>query len=251
VVYPETTAKSVKGIMYFEERLTLKNARETLSISNFLVNFAKAQEPLVDISEGGKKWKLAQYDYRDETGDGIWEAEIQAPMIAGKYSYSTYIEYQDEGKATKEIQAETLIDPEGYVYAQTKDGYEKRIKGAIVSLWQFNPTAQTYNLWQAKEYSQLNPQLTKDQGEYAFLTPEGMYKLKVEAKGIKTFESENLRAQEGQNIFYNIKLEEKSSFLSGSGLDTLIKILIVIVLILMSVFLITKIFNKNKSKRKK
>ena len=172
-------------------------------------------------------------------------------MVSGKYLYSTYIEYEDASKETKEIQAETLIDPEGYVYTETKDGYEKRIKGAVVSLWQFNPAEQTYKLWQAKEYSQVNPQLTKDQGEYAFLTPEGIYKLKAEARGFKHFESDTIVAQEGQNIFYNIKLETSADFLSESGLDDLIKILIIIALTLTIIFLISKIFNKNKSARKK
>jgi len=235
--------------MYFEERLTKKEPRDKLSISSFLVNLVKAQETPAD--SGGKKWRLAQYDYRDENNDGLWEAEILAPMVSGKYLYSTYIEYEDASKETKEIQAETLIDPEGYVYTETKDGYEKRIKGAVVSLWQFNPTEQTYELWQAKEYSQLNPQLTKDQGEYAFLTPEGIYKLKAEARGFKHFESDTIVAQEGQNIFYNIKLETSADFLSESGLDDLIKILIIIALTLTIIFLISKIFNKNKSARKK
>ncbi|MEK9165855.1 MAG: carboxypeptidase-like regulatory domain-containing protein, partial [Patescibacteria group bacterium] len=212
---------------------------------------AQAQEAAANVNEnpqvkGQKIWKIAEYDYRDENSDGLWEAEIQAPMVAGKYVYSTYIEYQDPAKAVKEIQAETLIDPEGYVYTETADGYEKRLKGAIVSLWQFNPTEQTYKLWQAKEYSQVNPQLTRDQGEYAFLTPEGIYKLKAEAKGFKDFESDNLRAQEGQNIFFNIKMEAKAGLLAQSGLSNLIKILIIITLSLTIIFLIIKILKTKK-----
>ena len=91
-----------------------------------------------------------------------------------------------------------LVDPSGYVYACVESN---RISGAKVTtywipydeedeeFWE-NPDESKQRIWEADEYSQVNPLFTDDNGDYAWDVPEGWWKVVVEKEGYETFTTE-------------------------------------------------------------
>lgn len=151
-----------------------------------------------------KEWLIGEFIYSDFDKDGIYEAEIQLPPVAGKFSLATVINYADG--EDKIIETEILVDPEGYVYSEEIKGKETRIPQAEIILYFFNSQAEKFEIWQAGKYDQKNPQITDKTGQYSFLTPEGRYYLEVKTEGYKIYKSEEFFVTEGQPVHKNIKL---------------------------------------------
>lgn len=81
-----------------------------------------------------------------------------------------------------------IIDPSGYVYDLNTG---KMIKNAIVSIHYFTddenstgiPADNDYGiLWEAPEWNQTNPNLTAENGAYAWDVPNGWWRIKCEKK---------------------------------------------------------------------
>lgn len=232
VVKPDKSVKSVKGYLVFKSKKLTTGLFQIplsyLSASLFFTNpvFAQPQEKPVRVEE---KLVLLEFEYTDPDGDGIYTAEILAPIVEGEYEIITVIDYEDPRLGKKEIRLITVVDPEGYVYEKIKN-QELRITGAIVSLYWLNPETKQYQLWPAKEYQQENPQITDVTGKYAFLVPEGFYYLKVEAPGYLTFESKPFQIEEGQGIHLNIELKTKYWWLKIVDWKTIILVLVILFL---------------------
>ena len=105
-----------------------------------------------------------------------------------------------------------------------------RIEGAKASLFWLNPETREYELWPAKNYQQINPQITDDTGRYAFLAPQGTYQLLVEAKGYSPYRGESIEVVWGNEIHQNIGLEK--SFWLLRYFDWKAGIILVIVILL-------------------
>jgi len=250
-VKPEKPVKSVKGYVVFkstkprESSLNLPSG--SLAASLFFTNpvFAKPQEQPVRVEE---KLVLLEFEYTDSDGDGIYTAEIQAPVVEGEYEIITVMDYEDPELGVKEIRLITVIDPEGYIFERDGDK-ETRIPGAIVSIYWLNSETKQYELWPAKEYQQENPQTTDVRGTYSFLVPEGYYYLKVEAPGYLIYDGKPFQVKEGSGVHVNIELKTKYWWLKIVDWKTLA--LIVVILFLIYNFYRDKIREKilNKSKK--
>jgi hypothetical protein len=107
------------------------------------------------------------------------------------------------------IQFDLVVKPWGYVYRRCWlsklrcAASEKRIKGAKVTLYQFNEETGKWQRWPAEDYDQKNPQFTNEQGEYGFMVPEGKYFLRVAKDGYLTKEIKPLKAE---NNLINLKV---------------------------------------------
>jgi hypothetical protein len=189
--------------------------------------FAKPQEQPVRVEE---KLVLLEFEYTDPDGDGIYTAEIQAPLIEGEYEIITVMDFEDPELGKKEIRLITVIDPEGYVYEKDGDK-ETRIPGAIVSLFWLNPETKQYEVWPAKEYQQENPQTTDVRGTYSFLVPEGYYYLKVEAPGYLVYDGKPFQVKEGSGIHINMELKTKYWWLKVVDWKTILLIAVIILLL--------------------
>lgn len=62
--------------------------------------------------------------------------------------------------------------------------------------------------WNAQEFGQVNPQITKEDGEYAFLVPAGTYRLLIEKDGFSKVETESFSVDD-QLIIKNIEMQKK------------------------------------------
>lgn len=226
-VKPENPVKSVKGYIVFKSRnksqeLGFDDNKGPVSsiISDTQVKiedlvssvifgspvFARPSDGEIKVEE---KLVLAEFEYTDPDGDGIYTAEVQAPVTEGEYEVITVMDFIDPQLGMKEIRLITVVDPEGFVYVQLPDG-KLRVTGAVVSLYWMNPTSKQYEIWSAKEYQQENPQITDDTGKYSFLVPPGLYYLKVESPKYPSYQSDVFTVKEGSGIHMDIELKSKN-----------------------------------------
>lgn len=158
-----------------------------------------------------KKMVLNQFEYNDENNDGIYTAEIQAPLVHGEYEIISIIEYVNTAYGKKELRLTAVVDPEGYIF-EKNGNKETRIPDAKVSLLWKNPKNGKFELWPAKDFQQVNPQKTDKSGTYSFLVPEGTYKLTVSAPGYNDFMGQEFDVNEGRGVHDNISLQSRSWF---------------------------------------
>lgn len=233
VVKPDKPVKSVKGYVVFKSKASQPTSLE-LPLNSLLASvifanpvFAKTQDQPVRVEE---KLVLLEFEYTDPDGDGIYTAEIQAPLVAGEYEIITVMDFDDPELGKKEIRLTTVIDPEGYVYERDGDK-ETRIPGAIISLFWLNPETKQYELWPAKEYQQENPQTTDVRGTYSFLVPEGYYYLKAETPGYLVYDGKPFQVKEGSGVHINIELKTKYWWLKIVDWKTILLVVVIILLL--------------------
>lgn len=209
VIKPEHPVDSVKGYLVFKSN---HRTAKSLDIpANSLLASALFSNPkLVNNTEPLKiedELLLQEFEYTDPDGDGVYEAEINAPATDGEYEVITILTFKDPSLGSKEIRMTTIIDPEGYIYE--RDGYkETRIPDAVVSIYRFNEEKGEFELWDAEKYKQKNPQRTDTSGTYAFLVPEGKYYISVKAHWYKDKSTEIFEVDEGGNgVHMNIELK--------------------------------------------
>ena len=231
-IKPDKPAKSVKGYVVFKSKMPRPTSFQfpfnLLTASLIFANpvFAQPQENPVRVEE---KLVLLEFEYTGPDGDGIYTAEIQAPIVEGEYEIITVMDFEDPELGKKEIRLIAVVDPEGYIYEKDGDK-ETRIPGAIVSIYWLNPETKQYELWVAKEYQQENPQTTDVRGTYSFLVPEGSYYLKVEAPGYLVYDGKPFQVKEGSGVNINIELETKYLWLKIVDWKILALILVIILL---------------------
>ncbi|HEP1813178.1 TPA: leucine-rich repeat protein, partial [Streptococcus suis] len=83
-------------------------------------------------------------------------------------------------------QIKYIIDPSGII---TNADSNLPVRGATTTVYYRGENGEEV-LWDAGEYSQLNPLSTTINGEYAWDVPEGYWKVKVEKEGYESAESE-------------------------------------------------------------
>ncbi len=210
VVKPEKPVKTVKGYIIFKAKKTEPSSFE-LPLNYFVASLLFAN-PIFAEEHNPKEIEevlvLMEFEYTDPDGDGIYTANIQAPLVEGEYEIITVMDYEDPDLGQKEIRLITVVDPEGYVYEKAGEK-ETRIPGAIISLFWLNSETKQYELWPAKEYQQENPQITDTTGKYAFLVPSGSYYLKVETPGYLVYDGKPFQVTESSGIHINIELKTK------------------------------------------
>ncbi|MGB2762060.1 MAG: Calx-beta domain-containing protein [Minisyncoccales bacterium] len=236
ILKPSHSVKNVKAQFVLKEREEASYESQN-SFSDLFLSPVLAKE-------FENRFVLAEFELTDPDGDGIYTAEIQAPLVAGEYEIITILDYEDEEIQDKELRVITLVDPEGYVWTSLPQG-ETRIKDANVFLYWFNPEINKYQLWPADEYQQINPQITRETGEYSFLVPEGTYYLKVEADTYLDSQTEPFEVREGEGIHKNIELEK--GFWQGMDWKT---ISLVIILILVFILLLYNFYRDRKFRKK-
>lgn len=101
-------------------------------------------------------------------------------ILDGDYDY-----YSDSGNMNM------LVDPSGVVYDTVKGN---RIQGAKMTVYKLNTETESeepvWDVWNAEDYDQQNPLYTDEDGAYAWVVPEGRYKVTCEMEGYDTQTSE-------------------------------------------------------------
>ncbi|MBU3895984.1 carboxypeptidase-like regulatory domain-containing protein, partial [Patescibacteria group bacterium] len=205
VVKPEEKVKTIKGYLVLKKKKDVMIDVDSL-VAALAGSFSRAQEEPVDI-----EFVLLEFEYTDPDGDGIYTADIDAPVVDGEYEIITVMDYEDGSLENREIRLITVVDPEGYIYTESSKG-RIRIKKAEATLYWLNPETKVFEIWKGKEYMQQNPQITDETGKYSFLVPEGEYYIEVYAKGYISYQGRPFTIEEGVGVHENIKLEERAWF---------------------------------------
>ena len=91
-------------------------------------------------------------------------------------------------KKQKITDSKTSVDPSGYVYETFEDN---PLKGVTATIY-FENDDGGMEVWDAEEYNQVNPQLTGDNGSYAWDVPEGFWQVIYTKDGYETAVSEKM-----------------------------------------------------------
>jgi large repetitive protein len=82
-----------------------------------------------------------------------------------------------------------IYDPSGYVYEAVP---ENRLEGVKATVLYLNPDSNTWEVWDASPYEQINPHYTNDEGKYGWDVPPGKWKVVWEKEGYETQTSAEL-----------------------------------------------------------
>ncbi len=228
VVKPEGKVTKVRGYIVFKSK---KPAQPSMDVKmKYLAASLVLPDPVFAEPEENieQRLVLAEFEYKD-SGNGVYTATVQMPVVDGEYEIITVMDYEDQTQS-KEIKLITVVDPEGYVYEKSGDK-ETRILGAVVSLYWQSPETKQYELWPAKNFQQENPQTTDIRGTYSFLVPEGYYYLKVDAPGYLSYDGKPFQVTEGSGVHINIELKTKFWFLNVVDWKTFLLVIVVLLLL--------------------
>lgn len=250
VVKPDAPVKRVHGYIIFKSKkpaqtsfqIPMNTLAYSFIFSNPDVIMPAALSAVIPV-EGAKtpgvnetptpgvetRLVLAEFDYID-SGNGVYTATVQAPVVDGEYEIITVIEYTDTAIPEKEIRLITVVDPEGYIYEKNSDA-QTRIAGAVASLYWLNPDTKQYELWPAKNFQQDNSQVTDVRGTYSFLVPDGYYYLKVDAPGYLSYDGKPFQVAEGSGIHINVELKTKFWFINIIDWKTCLLIVVILLLL--------------------
>lgn len=233
VVKPISKARSVTGYFAFNQAAP-KVSENSISRASLSASALFSMNGLVENTDTTvpveQKLILSSFEYTDSNHDGIYTADVASPGVPGTYEVVTVIDYVDPVLGIRKMSMITVVDPEGYVYEKNGDK-ETRIPEAVVSLYRLNNATQKYELWDAKSYQQLNPQITDVSGTYSFLVPEGTYYFQVKAPGYTPYQGETFIVAQGGGIHQNIEMKSNQNFFSNFDWKTALLIVVLLLLV--------------------
>ena len=137
----------------------------------------------------------------DPDGDGVYEATFTAPdrgRLSGRVRICVLCDL-----IRKCTDGEVLIDPEGTVFDAVTG---EEIEGATVACFQETDSSNSvFDLWNAAEFGQVNPQSTGSDGYYSFFTPAGTYQVEVVKEGYQPHRSPDLVVTDAP-VHYDVQL---------------------------------------------
>ena len=142
------------------------------------------------------------YFLRLNTRTGAYEATITTPPQKEKRVMTILVGYEDN--SYDQIRNEVVVDPYGYIYQRVR-GQQLRLAGAKVTLEECIALNGPCQLWPGARFRQLNPQTTKETGEYYFLVRPGIYRLKAEKSGYRPY----VKTLEVHNVIINANMHLK------------------------------------------
>jgi hypothetical protein len=136
---------------------------------------------------------VTYYEEPPKPEDGHWRT---IKITGGAHDFSIDVLCGGEGSHDYNLVpgGRVLIDPDGYVFDATR-GIASVIKDATVTCMWYNPQWGGWVQWPAQFYdNQKNPQVTGDNGYFAFFTPPGSYYLDVQsADGFQPWRSPDVQ----------------------------------------------------------
>jgi len=147
-----------------------------------------------------------QYHLSDPDGDGLFAGSFTTPG-SGNLVILLVV---DCGAGPQTMQIGSTIDPDGYVYdaaLTASTGITHTVAGVTVTLYVSDTVRGRWLAWDAALYDQVNPQVTAEDGYFAFFTPPGDYKLLADGQhlGYELYGSPVLTVVDAE-IRYNVPL---------------------------------------------
>lgn len=193
-IKPSIKPAKVIGRLIYSQTLSYKN--------NFLIKEVQAVAPAEAMD-----WQVAEVEYKELGQNNIYVAEVNVPQVAGHYTWQTEVQLPEGGSRLYDLSAK--VNERGYVYEEMERGIEDRLEKAAITLYNFNPQTNQFEIWPAKVYDQINPQITQKNGEYYFLAPAGQYRLVAKEKDHQTYQSEIITLKQPGPITEKIEMKYK------------------------------------------
>lgn len=95
------------------------------------------------------------------------------------------------------------------------DENQKPLPNAKIKVFTFEKTLNDFTLWDAAPYSQTNPQIADEAGEYRLILPAGKYFLEVESLGKRKLRSDIFELNVANPINQNFQLDKAFLFLGN------------------------------------
>lgn len=122
IVKQEEPVKSVKGYLVLKSKI--ENQRSKIQTKNEKINSLLASVffafPSLAKEDNSREIEenlvLFEFEYIDPDGDGIYKAEIQAPVVEAEYEIITLMDLKDPKLGRKEIRLIAVVEPQGYIY---------------------------------------------------------------------------------------------------------------------------------------
>ena len=143
-------------------------------------------------------------EFKGPDREGNYTASFVTPEKEGNYKLLVDIYYKN--MQHKKIDLELNIKDKGIVKERFLFIIERPISNAFVYLYKFNDGNRNFELWDAKEYLQENPQITNREGKYSFIVPEGFYYLEIQKSGYLPFKTKVFKLSDGDLINFEIEL---------------------------------------------
>jgi hypothetical protein len=170
-------------------------------------------EPPGSVRNGTQKWPLQKLQGPDQaTSQQSFENyQASGAAVAGPLAIDLCTK---SGQATQQWTVgagQVLIDPDGYVY-EAALGVSAVIAGATVTCDLYDEDMLAWERWPAELYeSQINPQVTAEDGYYAFFVPPGLYRVRAEAAGFLPHTSPDIRVIR-EIVHYNVPLQREAGY---------------------------------------
>jgi hypothetical protein len=143
-------------------------------------------------------------EFKGPNKEGNYIANFITPKQEGNYKLLVNIYYKN--LASKKLDIEINIKDKGAIKEKFLFIIERPISNAFVYLYRFNEEKKDFELWNAKDYLQENPQITDKDGKYSFIVPEGFYYLEVRKSGYLPFKTKVFKASDGDLLNFEIEL---------------------------------------------
>jgi len=210
-------------------------------------------EPIqISTTIDGKEYNLIFRkggDNSENAEKGVYCLKFMLPEKSGE-SFIT-LNILLPGGVNKEIRLGFLVLDYGYVYEKGSFDFidqffclinsnlcpknEKKVKDAVVILFKLNKDG-GWDIWEAENFEQENPQITKQDGNYYYFIPSGKYSLMVAKAGYITYKGKEFTVDISQAVNTKIALA-KANVLSFLDLPLIFPI-IIFLLILSAILLI-------------
>lgn len=152
------------------------------------------------------KTKEETFDLHAQPGTSLWYGDVHFAS-AGEREI-TIAATDGANNRIERVVSVASVEDFGKVFNSANDAV---VEGAAVSLYYYQPTAQTWYLWDGASYGQKNPQQTDSYGNYSFMVPPGRYYIEIKSHGYVTVHSEILDLTETSILNTDIRLRPKQS----------------------------------------
>lgn len=163
-------------------------------------------------------------DYVFQPEDGHSSTVITLPPNHGQYDIKLQITNSAGQTIDQQEQIKVIVDPYGFAFTKVADPIQSVLKAlglrdavdyqelhlnkVTVSLYAYNEATKAWQIWNATEFGQENPQITGTNGGYNFFVPPGRYYLAATKPGYQDYRSAEFVVE--QNIV-NMNLELQSA----------------------------------------
>lgn len=131
------------------------------------------------VTEVKLKYAGETVELSENATTGLWSGEI---VFLAMGTYQVKVEAKDgaENRLSQNLLSAAVL-PRATINLKGK-----RVAGAVVTVYAYEPLTGTWEVWEGKNFGQKNPALSDENGEFGYVLPTGRYYLKVGGKtGIK------------------------------------------------------------------